>query len=274
MRRIPFLLFVLAGQGGCAEEEERPDLIPVCEDSCDPGAGQSGGSGPSSSNNTSGNTSATTSGDDEIILNGNLGVFANDRFEVDTLLPFGELATVFSQDPGNRVIRAEYDGLDFSLTNLLAGEATGVLVVPDDQTGVPWPTLLRVDTLQSRTVTLPLVSSEVLNEVYAGLGSQPALEPDRGQLILRFSDENLDPIPGIRVNVPGAAFLAYADGSGWSEDAEETDASGLVIAGNILAMEFPGSAFTVSSSGAAVSSWVVTAIAGAASYDSLIALAP
>ncbi|HEY6724536.1 MAG TPA: hypothetical protein VI197_10910 [Polyangiaceae bacterium] len=272
MRWIPIWLFVLAGQTGCVEEEERPDLIPVCEDSCDPGAGQSGGSGPSSSTTTSG--TSTTSGDDPIILNGNLGVFANDRFELDTLLPFGEPATVFSQDPDNRVIRAEYDGLDFSLTDLVSGEATAVLVVPDAQNGVPWPTLLRVDTLQSRTVTLPLVSSEVLNEVYAGLGSQPALDPDRGQLILRFSNENLDPIPGVRVEVPGAAFLAYADGSGWSEDADETDASGLVIAGNILATDFPGSAFTVSSSGAAVSSWVVTAIKGAASYDSLIALAP
>lgn len=272
MRRIPLLLFVLAGQSGCAEPEDRPDLVPVCEKSCDPGAGQSGGSGPSSSTTTSG--TSTTSGDEGVILNGNLGVFINDRFDLDALLPFDEEATVFSRDPNNRVIRTEYDGSEFSLTDMVSGEATGVLVVPANENGVPWPTLLRVDTLQSRTVTLPLVSSEVLNEIYAGLRSQPTLEPQRGQLILRFSDENLTPLPGVRVDVPGAAFLAYADGSGWSEDADETDASGLVIAGNLLATEFPGSSFTVSSSGAAVSSWVVTVIAGAASYDSLIALAP
>lgn len=271
MRRIPILLFILAGQGGCAEEEERPDVIPVCEDSCNPGPGPSGGSGPSSSSTTSG---TSTGGDDEIVLNGNLGVFANDRFDLEQLLPFGELATVFSQDPDRRVIDAKYDGQEFSLTNLQSGEATGVLVVPDDPDGVPWPTLLRVDTLESRTVTLPLVSSEVLTEIYSGLRSQPTLEPGRGQLILRFSDEDLAPIPGVRVSVPGADFLAYADGAGWSDDAEQTDASGLVIAGNILASEFPGSAFHVSTSGAAVGSWVVTVIAGAASYDSLLALAP
>lgn len=267
-------MFMLAGPIGCAEEEERPDLIPVCDDSCDPGQGPSGGSGPSSSTTTPGSSSGTTGGDDEIVLNGNLGIFANDRFELDSLLPFSELARVFSQDPDSRVIDAEYDGMEFSLTNLQAGDATGVLVVPEDPNGIPWPTLLRVDTLESRTVTLPLVSSEVLNEIYAGLGSQPVLEPGRGQLVLRFSDENLEPIPGVRVDVPGAEFLAYAEGAGWSEDAEETDASGLVVAGNILATDFPGSAFNVSTSGAAVGSWVVTVIAGAASYDSLLALAP
>lgn len=262
-------MFVLAGQYGCAEEEERPDIIPVCEDSCDPGAGQSGGSGPSSSK-TSGN--ATTGGGGAITLNGNLSVFANDRFDLDAALPFGEAATVFSQDPDSRIISAVYDGVEFSLTNLQSGDATAVLAVPDDPNALPWPTLLRVDTLDSRTITLPLVSSEVLTEIYSGLGSQPGLEGDRGQLILRFSNENLVPIPGVRVDVPGAGFIAYAEGPGWSEDAEETDASGLVIAGNILATDFPGSAFSVSTSGAAVGSWVVTVIAGAASYDSLIAL--
>ena len=264
-------MLLLAGQSGCAEEEDRPDVIAVCDDSCDPGAGQSGGSGPSVTT-TTGHTTSTTGSGDDLILNGNLGVFANDRFDLTNLLPFGEAATVFSLDPDGRVISATYDGLDFSLTGLESGEATGVLAMPDDPTAVPWPTLVRVDTLESRTVSLPLVSSEVLNEVYSTLRSQPALDADRGQLILRFSNDNLEPIPGVRVEVPGADFVAYADGSGWSEDADETDASGLVIAGNIVASQFPGSTLNVSTSGAAVGSWVVTVIAGAASYDSLLAL--
>ena len=264
-------MLILAGQGGCAEEEARPDVVEVCDDACDPGVGQSGGSGPSVSN-TSGNASSTTGSGNDLILNGNLGVFANDRFELTNLLPFGELATVFSLDSDGRVISTAYDGLDFALSGLESGEATGVLAMPDDPNAVPWPTLVRVDTLESRTVTLPLVSSEVLNEVYSTLRSQPALDADRGQLILRFSDEDLDPIPGVRVDVPGADFVAYADGSGWSEDADETDASGLVIAGNITASQFPGSTLNVSTSGAAVGSWVVTVIAGAASFDSLLAL--
>lgn len=257
------------GALGCVEEEERPDLISVCSDDCKPGV-QSGGSGPSTPSATS--SSSTTGGGDEVVLEGDLAVFVDDRFDPGSVVPFTESAMVFSRDAFSRVLDATYDGRSFSITGLEAGEATGVLSVPDDPNSFAWPTLLRVNTLESQSITLPLVNSEVLSEIYSSIRSQALVEPSRGQLVLRFSDADLDPIAGVRVDVPQAAFVAYKEGAGWSEDATETDGSGLVVAGNIIASDFPGSSLNVTASGAAVGSWVVTVIAGAASYDALLAL--
>lgn len=270
MRLVFSWILMVATSLGCAEEEERPDLVSVCSDDCKPGVAQSGGSGPSTPSVTSG--TSTSGGGDVIELEGNLALFADDRFQLEHVLPFSESAMVFSEDADSRVLNAPYDGQSFTITGVQSGEATGVLVVPDDPNSIGWPSLLRVDTRESQAVTLPLVNSEVLSEIFASIRSQAVVEPDRGQLVLRFSDADEDPIRGVRVDVPQASFVAYAEGAAWSEDATETDASGLVVAGNILASDFPGSTLNVTASGAAVGSWVVTVIAGAASYDSLLAL--
>ena len=270
MRLVTSWIVLLATALGCAEEEDRPDLIATCSDDCKPGVAQSGGSGPSTPSVTS--STSTTGGGDEVVLEGNLALFADDRFQLDNVLPFTELAMMFSEDADSRVINAPYDGQSFLITGLQSGEATGVLAVPDDPNSLAVPTLLRVDTLESESVTLPLVNAEVLSEIYSSIRSQAVVEPNRGQLVLRFSDGDLDPIAGVRVEVPQASFVAYSDGGSWSEDAMETDGSGLVVAGNIVASDFPGSSLSVTASGAAVGSWVVTVIAGAASYDSLLAL--
>lgn len=252
----------------CAEERDRPDTVAVCAQDCDPGLGQTAGMGSPSDNGTS---STTGSGGDDVTLSGNLGVFFDDRFDPGDLAPFAGLATVVAGNANSQLVSAPYDGTSFALRGILAGEATRVLVVPDDPDNLPMPTLLRVDTRESATVTLPLVNSGILAAVFASVTSQAVVDADRAQLVLRFVDGDRQPVAGVKVDVAPAEFVVYAQGAGWTDDfAAATDPSGLVVAANIAASDFPGSTFAISARGSVVGSWVVAAIRGAASYDVLV----
>lgn len=259
----------LAALVACGEERDRSDPVAVCQGDCDPGLGQISGAKTSPD---SGSSSTTGGGEPNVTLRGDLGVFPDDRFDPGNLAPFGGLATVVAGDSNAQPVSAPYDGMAFTLQGILAGEATRVLVVPTDPDALPMPTLLRMDTRESATVTLPLVNSGVLTGIFAFVSSQGVLNPDRAQLVLRFVDEDRQPVAGVRVDVGPAEFIAYAQGAGWSDDfAAQTDPSGLAVAANLAAAEFPGSTFAINTRGSVVGSWVVAAIRGAASYDVLVA---
>lgn len=259
---VPTLFVALTA---CAEPDERPDLISVCSGSeCSPRP-VDGGHSPSDSGGAA-STSSATAGNGTPTLSGSVALFRDDTFDLPSALPYAEPATLFSFDPSRRIVTAEYDGQDFTLSGLLASESTEVLVVPQESDGLAMATLLTVDTQSSARVALPLVNREELTAIYSTINAQTMIDEGRAQLVYHVFDSDERPLAGVRVSVPGAEFVAYTSGAAWSDELDETDARGLVIVGNIPALELPGSNVPVSLSGSVAGEQVVTLVRGAASY--------
>lgn len=225
------------------------------------------------STGTDGGGGATTSGGSEgpITLNGDLWLFTDDGFELTRARPFDELANIFGLDGNSSVVTAGYDGNQFELSGLGASAGTWVLVVPEDADAEAMPTLRRVDTRESRSESLGLVSRRVLDEIFVSLTGQPVVDPERAQLIYRFLDENELPIPGVQVNLDSAEFIAYDDGTGWSDTLQSTGPRGLALLGNVPAGEFPVSAVSVTVNGAVVGEQVLSSSQGTATVELFVA---
>lgn len=258
-------LSVVLSLTACVEPDERPDAISVCEGAnCEP-MPVDGGRSPSGSGGAT-STSSTTAGNGSPTLTGSVALFRDDTFDLPSALPYAEPATIFSRDPNSRIVSAEYDGQEFTLSGLVASESTGVLVVPHESDGLAIPTLLTLDTSRSARVALPLVNRLDLTAIYSTINAQTVIDEERAQLVYHVFDADGAPLAGVRVDLVGAEFIAYASGAAWSDALDETDARGLVILGNIPALELPGSNVPVSLSGSVSGEQVVTLVRGAASY--------
>jgi hypothetical protein len=259
------VLMVVAALTACAEPDERPDVISVCDGpNCQP-MPVDGGQSPSGSGGATSTTSATT-GNGSPTLSGSVALFRDDTFDLPSALPYAEPATIFSLDPNRRLISAEYDGQQFTLSGLVSSESTELLVVPQANDGLAIPTLLALDTRRSARVSLPLVNRQELTAIYSTINAQTVIDESRAQLVYHVFDAAGVPLAGVRVNLVGAEFIAYASGAAWSDALGETDARGLVVLGNIPALELPGSNAPVSLSGSVSGEQVVTLVRGAASY--------
>ena len=258
-------LMIVAAPTACVEPDERPDVIEVCGDpDCEP-MPVDGGRSPSGSGGAA-STSSTTAGNGSPMLSGSVALFRDDTFDLPSALPYPEPATIFSLDPNSRIITTEYDGQEFTLPGVVASESTNVLVVPQQDDGLAITTLLTVDSRRSARVALPLVNRQELTVIYSTINAQTIIDDARAQLVYHVFDADGLPLAGVRVNVAGAEFIAYASGAAWSDALDETDARGLVILGNIPAFELPGSNVPVSLSGSVSGEQVVTLVRGAASY--------
>ena len=261
-RRLVVLGVLVLPLAGCVGgEDEHPPRASQCEGTCAPtivtvgsGTGSDGAAGAPAA---------------EITLSGDLSMFLDDTFDPGNQALFSGGATVTALGADGDVIDAEYDGVSFSLSGIVAVEDTKVLAAPTVGGALPLPTLHTVDTRRSRQVTLSLVSSDALFRVFNSISSPALLDSDRAQLVLEFVDSSSDPVAGVRLGVAQAEFVAYAAGFDWADDGLGTDENGLVVAGNIPAASFPGTVVTVELTGSVALRRQITLVRGAVTYARL-----
>jgi hypothetical protein len=264
----------------CQEEQDRPPPAPPCMGSnCVPpiGAGPrpnggapngEGGEGGSDGEGASGGEGGTANG----TLTGTVREFVDLALE-NTVL-FTSSATLSVRTESGRTETVRWNGVDpFVLTGLPSNDVAWVLVTPTVDRAV-LPTLHPVPMRERTEADLGLIRSGSFDVVLLLLTIPGERASGRAQLILRF----VDPASvaggeaGVRVALPDAEFISYgSEGGGWSELEAETDVSGLVVLGNIVAPPFPGSTKRITLSGSRTGAVDVRLVADAVS---LVEVAP
>ncbi len=266
MRCVMVACWLALGALACTEQEDRPGVIEVCDSpECRPIQVVGGGSGSGGGDGAGGGSSGEPGS-----LSGNVAVFVDDSFDFGSLFLYSGTATVRSVDPSGRIVSGPYDGTGFTLSGLQQGDRTPVLVAPTDDNALPLPTLLGLDTHQALALTLPMVSQDILAEIYASVTALGVIDPGRAQAVYQFVDADMHPIAGVSIATSGADFVAYASGAAWSDTLDETGKQGLAVVANLPAEEFPGSNLVVTLGGAATGDLVLTVVRGAVSYELLV----
>jgi hypothetical protein len=112
-----------------------------------------------------------------------------------------------------------------------------------------------------------LVRSSVIDEIFS-LASSPVLPDEaKAQVVLRLvSGGAQNGLAGVEVTAPQAEFVMYGVNGTFSDIPDETDASGLVMLGNVTASPWPGRSLSVSFSGARSSSVELPVITGSVTF--------
>ena len=95
---------------------------------------------------------------------------------------------------------------------------------------------------------MPLVSNGVIEDIFASsLTGVPSTAA--AQVVIQILDTTGVGIGGVRVQIVGAEFVAYADQTSWISSLDRTTASGLAFVGNLPASDFPGQIVTITLTG-------------------------
>jgi hypothetical protein len=176
----------------------------------------------------------------EVTLTGQVAVYADETFDVERTALYGDQATIEADGPAARV-RATWDGASsFALGPLSPRTENWVAALPAS-TRTVLPTLYPIDTTRSRHVLLPLVSASTLDLIFDVVTLPVARQSNRGHAVLFVKDvATRAPIAGVRITQAESELVAYAVAGGFSDRAGEvTDASGLVVLGNVAAEPYP-----------------------------------
>jgi len=166
---------------------------------------------------------------------------------------YAKTATVSADGGSVATVTAAWDGADpYTLDDVLAEATNWVSVKPDEIQGDAMQTYQAVATNSVSTADLALVSSTTLDAVFTAVTSLRS--PAFGQVVLFFRSTGTGaPLAGLRVTMPTAQVAAFASSTGWILDdgTAVTDASGLVVFGNVETTGAAGSTQTVTISRAA-----------------------
>jgi hypothetical protein len=232
---------------GCQKQDDHPPYAAGCQKNCQPISGISIGSSPG----TPTTTPSTDQGGGSGSLTGEVLLLTDESF-LNTAL-YAKTATVSADGAGVATVTATWDGADPYLLNDVASEAINwVSVKPDEVQGDALLTYQAVATKSVSTADLALVSSITLDAVFAAVASLRS--PAFGQVALFFRSMGTGaPLAGLRVTLTAAQVAAYASSTGWTLDdgTAVTDASGLVVFGNVETTGANGSTQTVTVSRAA-----------------------
>jgi hypothetical protein len=114
-------------------------------------------------------------------------------------------------------------------------------------------TLLSVPTSFTHDVSIPLVRPSSIDLILTLLNLLIERDATRGQLVLFVTDIHTNlPLAGVTVQAAGAQTIAYATNGTWSDLVDSTGPLGQVLLGNVTAESLPGSATTISFSGATI----------------------
>jgi hypothetical protein len=259
------LLWVL----GCSDDRGMPDPA-VCQGECGSGAegvvGASTGSG--GTGGSSGSSGASGSSNTPVELGGTVLRLNDLDFGSAPADAYRDVARVTAEGAAAVSVSVDYNGFDpFVLTGVRRAEQVWTLVEPGDTSADAMPTLQPLFTLDAASsgaleLDVALLRESVLDAAYSVVPNPVVVEPSRAQVVLLFLDGD-DPIPGVSVSAPTAARVIYAAGGTYSDDATETDDTGLVLLANLPAGDWPGSAAQVTVSGAAVGSFATRIVADA-----------
>lgn len=250
---LPLLALCVACSG---VDDDRPPLAPGCSVDCgQPGKGGPGaGSGGSDGSGGMGGAPVATD------LTG-VVVAMNDEAFAQTAA-FSGAATVFAESPTlAQGVSGTYDGASFSLADALQDRRAWVAVRPDDVAAFI-DTISYQDTTET-SVTAPLVSRALLQEIYFNLSTPAELAANAAQLVVRVFEANGAGVVGVTANTTAGTFAAYSADGTFSETETVTDGQGIIILGNIAATRFPGSEFVLRLGGAAEAELTVRIAQGA-----------
>lgn len=254
------LLLVYCGVmllGACQNEEpDRP-----------PGAGLGGGSGfvpvpPVSGAGASGDGDGD--GDEGYVLAGPLVTFVDDSF--GSVVGYTGATEVSILEAGGAQI-ATGESVDGSITLRVPQSPAQLWTYAnpaEDLSMLPTLSRLALGDAVIDVEGVPVVKEAIVSEIVATTSSAPSLSESAAQLLMRFLDEDGDPLTGVSVTyVEGSQEFTYAVGNTWSEFRDNTSAEGLVLFYNIPANRFPGSLREVTVSGSMSGDFEVQLMAGA-----------
>jgi hypothetical protein len=259
------LLWVL----GCSDDRGMPDPA-VCQGECGSGAegvvGASTGSG--GTGGSGGSSGASGSSNTPVELGGTVLRLNDLDFGSAPAEAYRDIARVTAEGAAAVSVSVDYNGFDpFVLTGVRRAEEVWTLVEPADSSADAMPTLQPLFTADAASsgaleLDVALLRESVLDAAYSVVPNPVVVEPSRAHVVLLFLDGD-DPIPGVSVSAPTAARVVYAVGGTYSDDATETDDTGLVLLANLPASDWPGSAVQVTVSGAAVGSFATRIVSDA-----------
>lgn len=134
---------------------------------------------------------------------------------------------------------------EVELTDVLESDGTWVRVTP---TAVAFMAVLhQVDTTDDVREALLVMQRALLVPIETAVAATTGAEvdPERGQILLRVVDDQVDGLAGAVVAQAGADEVIYNNQNQWSTSATETDDSGLVWIFNVPATAANGSAQSV-----------------------------
>jgi hypothetical protein len=103
-------------------------------------------------------------------------------------------------------------------------------------------TLHPVPSLAPDPIRLGLVREDTIDFIFSTFSLPAERVAGYAQVVLSFVTEGAAPkgLAGMSVASSAAAFVAYEFGANWSIDVDRSDASGMVLLGNLPASQFPG----------------------------------
>jgi hypothetical protein len=243
----------------CGQQGKKPDPL-TCAGRCVPTTpGTVGHVGQPPPNGGAGGESG---GDDSPVrLEGEVRIL-NDIVALAASTFTDTAAIVVEGDP--TAVLGQWNGTDpFSISGVRRASAVWAQVTPTG--GDALRTLAPIDTSRANSsgvvsTVLTVVRASELDAAYGVLSMPLARDSSKAQAILAVLDGGR-PAAGIRVLVPGAEAVVYAENGTFSDDATSTDTSGLVLVANIPSVPWPGATVNVTLTGSTTTSrWDVKVV--------------
>ena len=249
---------------GCQKQDEHPPFLASCDNSnCPmlPGIVASvGGAGAPS----------TTSDAGAGTLTGQVLLLADDSFVSASL--FSQAAKVSADGANGTPVTDTWNGADpFSLAGVAQEATNWVSVTPNLVGGDALVTYQAVQTSAVQSVNLLLISGPVLDGIFDKVSALRS--SNFGQIVLSFRSAGTGlALSGLHVTMASAELAAYRSGTGWIRDdgTATTDASGLVVFGNVQAANAAGTQTVVVTHGSTpASQFAVRVVEGAATLSAV-----
>ena len=226
---------------GC-QSDDHPAYAAGCTTDCKPTTGIGLGSPIAGG---AGSTSTVTDAGTGT-LTGNVVLLNDITFSAATAYTLTAVVSADGVTAGSAVT-APWDGTDpYTLEGVAQEAANWVSVKPDDAQGDALLTYQPVATDNVSSASLAVISSATLDTLFTSVSSQRS--PDFGQVVLFFRSVGTGaPVAGLHVAMAAAQIAAYASASGFVLDdgTAVTNASGLVVFGNVDAPTAGTQAVTV-----------------------------
>jgi hypothetical protein len=109
----------------------------------------------------------------------------------------------------------------------------------------------------------------VIDTILAILTVPVLRDESKAILILEVSRPDGTPLPGVTVTAPTAETIVYGASGTFTDDATQTDSSGLVLLVNVPSSVWPGTLVGVTFTGALQGGADVRAITGAVTFEGI-----
>jgi hypothetical protein len=269
MRLVAVAVLLAALAPACSEPAERkPATCEGCGAFTGGGIGVPGSGGSSGTGGKSGAAGAESA----VTLTGN--VILIDDFATKTGPLLDDTAMLRAQAKGGGSVTGSWNGLDpFVVDDVLSEPFVWVHIAPSSPSAA-LPTLVPVNTAEPAaggTVTqnLGVVSSVLIDTILNVLTVPVFRDPSKGILVLEVRKADGTPRAGVTVTAPNAEAVVYGAAGTFTDDATQTDNSGLALLVNVPASAWPGTLIGVTFTGALEGGADVRSITGSVTFEGI-----